>query len=78
MPEVGADAVRGKKEYINGPHTFTVTTQKSVRASGMMVSVTRAGQTHAEKTSKTTGERGWEVNKGDTVLVYNAEVVFDV
>lgn len=78
MPEVGDDAIQGKKEYINGLHTFTVTTQKSVLASGMMVSITRAGQTHAEKTSKSTGECGWEVNKGDTVLVYNAEVVFDM
>jgi len=76
MPEVGAIAIQGKKEYIDGLHTFTVITPSTVSASGMMVSVTRAGQSQAEKTAKTTGEKGWKVSEGDKVMVYNAEVVF--
>lgn len=48
MPEVGAIAVQGKKEYIDGLHTFTVTNKTNVSASGMMVSVIRAGQSLAE------------------------------
>lgn len=76
MPEVGVDALNGKEEYINGRHIFIVTDQTSVNASGMFVSVTRAGQEKAEHIGKTTGKGGWTVRRGDEVTVYNVTVVF--
>jgi hypothetical protein len=77
MPEVGEDALQGKEEYINGHHTFTVTTQKIVRAGGLMVSLTHPNQRTAEKTGKSTGESGWAVSKGDEVMVFKATIVFE-
>lgn len=76
MPKVGALALQGNTEHIDGLHTFTMTTSKNIVASGMMVSVTRAGQNQAEKTAKATGKEGWDVGAGDKVMVYNADVKF--
>ena len=77
MSDVGADALQGKKEYIKGPHTFTVTTQTIVFANGLMVSITQAGQKQAGKTAKSSGDSGWSVSEGDKVMVYEAEVWFE-
>lgn len=77
MPDIGADALQGKKEYIKGNHTFTVTTQTKVIANGLMVSVIRAGQPKAEKTMKSTGDTGWSVSEGDKVRVFDAEVYLE-
>ena len=77
MPEVGADALRGTKETIKGLHTFAVTNQESVKADGMMVQLFPAGKSQAQKTAKRTGEAGWSVGKGDRVMVFDVEVVFD-
>lgn len=72
MPDIGADALKGKEEYIDGHHTFTITTQKRVVARGMMVSLTRVGEKKVEIMSKTTGKEGWDISEGDKVDVYNA------
>jgi len=77
MPQTGADALQGKKEYIHGFHTLTVTTQTKVYADGMMVSIVRAGESNAEKTAKSTGEEGWSVKRGDEVRVYNVDIKFE-
>ena len=77
MSNTGDSALKGKNEWIENLHTFTVTTQTSVVASGMMVSVIRAGQNDAEKTVKDTGDAGWKVSRGDKIKVYNADVRFE-
>lgn len=75
MP-TGAQALAGKKEYINGLHTFTVTTQTKVFGTGMMVSLFPKGKAEADKTDTVTAEGGWDLTRGDRVKVYNAEVWF--
>lgn len=46
-----------------------------VMARGMMVSLTRVDKKKAEKMSKSTGDDGWSIHRGDKVDVYNAHVV---
>ena len=77
MTEIGENALNGIDEYIEGPHTFTVTVQEKVRAAGMMVQIKRAGRSDAEKPAKSTGPAGWSVTKGDQVLVYKANTKFE-
>lgn len=77
MTEIGENALNGIEEYIEGPHTFTVTVQEKVRADGMMVQIKRAGKSFPEKPAKRTGQAGWSVKKGDEVLVYRANTRFE-
>lgn len=76
MSEVGADALQGKEESIAGRHTFEVTDQSRVIANGMLVSLTPCGHSEVQKSARTTSKEGWEVKRGDKVMVYNATVVF--
>lgn len=63
-------------EHIEGFHTFTVTDQLKVIAKGLLVGITRAGQSSEEKTAKSTGDEGWDVGPDDRVRTYNVDVVF--
>lgn len=75
--EVGEDALNGIRERIDGWHTFTVTTQSQVFGSGMLIGVTRDGQSVEEKTENSTGDAGWDVAMNDRVRVFNVEVWFN-
>jgi hypothetical protein len=78
MPKaVGEDALNGIKEHIEGFHTFTVTDQSKVKATGLLVGITRAGESSEEKTEKSTGAEGWNVSRNDKVRIYNADIVFE-
>lgn len=76
MSEVGANALQGNEEFIEGRHTFEVTDQSRVIASGMLVSLTPNGHSEVQKSARETDSKGWEVKKGDKVMVYRATVVF--
>jgi len=58
MPEIGALALQGKKERIDGWHTFTVTTQTKVYAEGLVVQIQREGEKKGRKDRKSHRERG--------------------
>jgi len=73
---LGEQALRGSKEYIHRRHVFTVTTQRTVIAHGLMVQLTPSDEPQDVLQAKSTGEAGWTVKKGDKVEVYKAEVRF--
>lgn len=76
MPNIGADALNGTKEYIKGEHTFTVGDQTSVIATGMLIMIFPAGEVQACWHGKITGATGQPVSRGYRVRVYNADVEF--
>jgi hypothetical protein len=77
MSQVGELALQGTKEYIIGPHTFTITTQENVKANGLMVQLDPSDKDANGKQAKSTGVNGWTLKKGDKVRVYKAYVVFE-
>jgi outer membrane lipoprotein-sorting protein len=77
MPEIGADAMAGKKEHISGWFTFTVEEgQRRVVASGMLIMIYGQGQHQARWHGKDTGTEGQAVSQGERVQVYNTDVEF--
>jgi len=76
MPEIGADALSGKKEHIDGWHTFTVGDQSAVVADGMLIMIYGTGSQRARWHGKSTGIQGETVSQGERVQVYNADVEF--
>jgi len=76
MSQTGADALSGKKEHINGWHTFTVGDQSAVIADGLAIMIFDPNQTTARWYGKDTGEAGQSVSRGCRVQVYNVDVEF--
>lgn len=74
MPEVGSNALKGIEEYIEGHHSFKVTTQSKVKADRMYIAITRARESTVKKVAKSTGRDRWNVSKEDNINVYNAHV----
>ncbi|CVK85170.1 uncharacterized protein FMAN_02072 [Fusarium mangiferae] len=72
---IGEDAENGINERITGYHTFVIQKPSTITADGLLVGVTRHGQLGEEKTEKSTGAAGWDVEFGDRVRVFNVNVV---
>lgn len=73
---VGEDALDGISERIEGAHTFVVTDQKKVVASGIVIMIFAPGQSEATWYGKDTGEGGVDVSEGFQVQVLNVTIFF--
>ena len=71
----GEDALNGVSERIEGSHTFIVTDQKKVVASGVVIMIFAPGESVAMWYGNDTGG-GIDVSEGYQVRVLNVTIYF--